>query len=401
MARILKKDAETDGPTTFGAALGLLFLFLVAGSFSPALAADPPSKYDPYLNSVMVIQSSEGVGTGFFISSDGLAVTNHHVVGQDNSVQVKLRSGRVVAARVLQKEKDMDLALISVPGGSQPKLSLARPEEGGVGADVIAIGTPKGLSWTVSKGIISGLRDGAPFGLKGRDHPVRLIQTDAAINTGNSGGPLILLDSGRVVGVNTLSAHKDVAEGISFAVSSANVLVAFADRLYGDRQPSAGPQTAAAPSKSGQSTLKAWLAAPGKNPNAPPPSAATSKGGGGVVVENDEYFLADNDNVGRLLVITGSLLNKAKADHAHLQVRAVLQDKNGLGLTSRTAFAGNILTDRELGRLSPAKIKSILDVRSGRQGENSRVRPNESVPFMIVFDNFPRNARKYDLEVIE
>ncbi|HEX7008034.1 MAG TPA: trypsin-like peptidase domain-containing protein, partial [Alphaproteobacteria bacterium] len=81
-----------------------------------------------------------------------------------------------------------------------------------------AIGTPEGLSWSVSKGIVSALRD-----LRG----LRLVQTDAAINHGNSGGPLIELGSGKVIGVNALSFRKDLAEGLNFAVSAEDVRMTF------------------------------------------------------------------------------------------------------------------------------------------------------------------------------
>jgi serine protease Do len=127
---------------------------------------------------------------------------------------VRLRSGTVIIGTVIASDADADLALVSVAHQSPVWLELAKPDEGGIGADVIAIGTPEGRSWSVSKGIVSAVRD-----VRG----TRLIQTDAPINRGNSGGPLILLDSGRVIGVNTFGLKKEVAEGLNFAVGALTV----------------------------------------------------------------------------------------------------------------------------------------------------------------------------------
>jgi len=182
----------------------------------------PPSKYDDYLSAVVIVRSSGGLGSGFFVSKAGLVVTNHHVVGRDATVSLKLRSGSVVMGTVIASDVNSDLALISVPHESPAWLQLAGPEEGGIGADVIAIGTPKGFEWSVSKGIVSALRE---------QGVTRLVQTDAAINKGNSGGPLILLDSGRVIGVNALSFRKDGAVGLNFAVSAQTVIATFGPYL--------------------------------------------------------------------------------------------------------------------------------------------------------------------------
>jgi S1-C subfamily serine protease len=176
------------------------------------------SKYDDFLNGVVVIRNADGIGTGFFVSSDGYIVTNKHVVGAEDYVSVKIRSGQVLVAKLVRTSPARDLALIKVEGKGFTWLQLSGGEDAGVGNDVLAIGTPKGLSWSVSKGIISAVRD-----LRN----VRMIQTDAAINSGNSGGPLIDLRSGKVVGVNSLTIRKDIAEGLNFAVSSEDVLRAF------------------------------------------------------------------------------------------------------------------------------------------------------------------------------
>ncbi len=190
---------------------------------APKTAARAPfeaakSKYDAFLDSVVVIQTADSVGSGFFVSSDGLIVTNRHVVGDENTVAVRTRDGGVGLGHVISRSALKDLALIRMPGSHFTHLRLSNGAQAGIGNDVIAIGTPEGLAWSVSRGIISAVRD------VGRVH---LVQTDTAINHGNSGGPLIDLTSGMVVGVNALGFRRDLAEGLNFAVSSEDVLATF------------------------------------------------------------------------------------------------------------------------------------------------------------------------------
>lgn len=212
--------------------VGLAFFSFLIGAvvFSAALPATAASRYEAVLEAVVVIRNSQGLGTGFFINNRGRILTNRHVVGPDKEVTVKLRNGRTMPGRVLHTWSEVDLALVGVDLPGSPFLNMARSDEGGVGDEVIAVGTPRGLSWSVSRGIISSIR---------QDGDIQLIQTDAAINAGNSGGPLILLDSARVIGVNTRSLAKDQAEGISFALSANTVKAAFArvkDKKFADQR---------------------------------------------------------------------------------------------------------------------------------------------------------------------
>jgi S1-C subfamily serine protease len=182
----------------------------------------PKSKYEKYLRCVVVVKRGKHMGTGFFINQQGLIITNYHVVDDAGQILILSRDMRVFAGKLLVYRKDLDLALIKTQSKSPGWLRLAKPGEGGEGSDVIAIGAPNGLTWSVSKGIVSGIRD---------DGIRRLIQTDAAINKGNSGGPLILTESGNVIGVTTLGFKKDITEGISFAVYIGEVKKAFAKFL--------------------------------------------------------------------------------------------------------------------------------------------------------------------------
>jgi len=170
----------------------------------------PPSKYDDFLNSVVVIQAGNSLGSGFFFDRGGLIVTNHHVIEGNTRVVVGLRDETKKEGRVVSVDRDRDLALIEVEDFQHSWLGLGKIEDAGIGSEVMAIGAPEGLSWSVSKGVVSAIRS---------NEKSILIQTDTAINHGNSGGPLISLESGKVVGVNTFGIRKDIAEGLNFAVS--------------------------------------------------------------------------------------------------------------------------------------------------------------------------------------
>ena len=165
---------------------------------------------------VVSVVASDRTGSGFLVDDAGHVVTNAHVVGSDRVVEVAF-GGRRVGATVRGVEPSVDLAVLTLdaPAGDVAPLSFA---EGGlrVGDPVVAIGAPFGLQGSLSTGIVSGLRRqiDAPngFAITG------VIQTDAALNPGNSGGPLLDL-SGRVVGVATqIATEGGRNEGIGFAV---------------------------------------------------------------------------------------------------------------------------------------------------------------------------------------
>ena len=162
------------------------------------------------------IVTPTGDGSGFVVSDDGLIVTNAHVVDQYPSVSVRLVNGQLHSGRVLGRDETLDLAVIKVDSRQawQP-MTLGEAADIDVGDEVIALGFPLGdelgRDYTVTTGIVSSLRT---YG------SVERIQTDAALNPGNSGGPLVDRD-GRVIGVNTSTAAD--YEGISFAISIASV----------------------------------------------------------------------------------------------------------------------------------------------------------------------------------
>ncbi len=206
--------------------------------------ADPKAVYDGAKASVGEIRAAtpqgESTGTGFVVSSDGLMITNAHVVDGAQEISVKLGDGETVRpAQLLGGDPSQDLAVLQVDAGAGglPALPL-RSEPVEVGDPVYAIGSPFGLSQTFTSGIVSAVgRDiQAPDGSAITD----VIQTDAAINPGNSGGPL-LDASGAVVGVNSQIASRGGGnDGIGFAIPATTVQALLA-------QATAGEQAAATP----------------------------------------------------------------------------------------------------------------------------------------------------------
>jgi serine protease Do len=151
------------------------------------------------------------LGSGFVIHPSGYVVTNAHVVERSATVQVRLASGRRLQGTVVGRDRRVDLALVKVDApGPLPVLPLGDSDRLAVGELVMALGHPFGLEQTVSLGIVS--RKGAP--LQAAAPGFDFIQTDAAVNPGNSGGPLVDM-GGQVVGVNTMAARNG---SIGFAI---------------------------------------------------------------------------------------------------------------------------------------------------------------------------------------
>jgi serine protease Do len=151
------------------------------------------------------------LGSGFVIHPTGFVVTNAHVVERSSTVRVRLASGRRLTGTVVGRDRRVDLALVKVESPDPlPVLPLGDSERLSVGELVLALGHPFGLEQTVSLGIVS--RKGAP--LQAAAPGFDFIQTDAAVNPGNSGGPLVDM-GGQVVGVNTMAARNG---SIGFAI---------------------------------------------------------------------------------------------------------------------------------------------------------------------------------------
>ncbi|HET7266651.1 MAG TPA: trypsin-like peptidase domain-containing protein [Oleiagrimonas sp.] len=154
----------------------------------------------------------QSLGSGVIVSPKGYVLTNNHVIAGAQDIQILLYDGRVARAQVVGADPDTDLAVLKLDVGDLPAIQIAtsKPRVGDV---VLAIGNPLGIGQTVTMGIVSAISRQLSSA-----NPENFIQTDAAINVGNSGGALVNTQ-GRLVGINTaLLGHASGAEGIGFAI---------------------------------------------------------------------------------------------------------------------------------------------------------------------------------------
>ena len=215
-------------------------------SYADAVAKAAPSVVNIYANKVVTEQAvrmftdplmqqlfggtpigtvkrrEQNLGSGVIVSADGYVLTNNHVIAGANDIQVLLYDGRVAKATLVGADEETDLAVLKIEAGNLPVIQMADPKKLRVGDVVLAIGNPLNLNQTVTMGIISAI--GRQLN---NSSPEDFIQTDAAINLGNSGGALVN-SNGDLVGINTLLIGKAAnAEGIGFAIpvdTATNVL---------------------------------------------------------------------------------------------------------------------------------------------------------------------------------
>jgi len=167
-----------------------------------------------------------GQGSGFIISHDGYILTNNHVIGDADTISVKLADGRKFKAKVIGKDPQSDVAVIKIKAKDLPVLPLGDSDKIQVGEFVIAIGNPFGLTQTVTVGVVSA-KGRSRLGITEYED---YIQTDAAINPGNSGGPLINIH-GEVIGINSaIFSRSGGYMGIGFAIPI-NMAKAVKDQL--------------------------------------------------------------------------------------------------------------------------------------------------------------------------
>src|SRR5467141_3424974 len=154
-----------------------------------------------------------GFGSGVVLDNKGHILTTNHVVEGAEKVIVTFDDGRVLSGTVVGGDEETDVAVVRVDGSTVPPAEYANSDKLKVGQPVLAIGNPLGLSGgpTVTSGVVSSLRRSLDLGSGG----LKVIQTDAAVNPGNSGGPLVDLE-GKVVAINTVTIP--YAEGIGFAI---------------------------------------------------------------------------------------------------------------------------------------------------------------------------------------
>jgi serine protease Do len=204
-----QRAAEHANPDREVDAVGILIRRLLSG------AGGNPGSDD---------RASGALGSGFVIRADGLIVTNRHVIVGARVIRVRLADGREVPARIVGADAITDIALLKVDAGPLTALRLGSSHTASVGDAVIAIGNPFGLGQSVSAGIISArartLED---------DPYIDFLQTDAAINRGNSGGPLLALD-GTVLGVTSaIFSPSGGSVGLGFAIPAETVTAVIGD----------------------------------------------------------------------------------------------------------------------------------------------------------------------------
>jgi len=254
------------------------------------------------LDATVLVRSGQRLGSGTIISPDGLVLTAAHVVASSDTVELQLHSGLRVKATVIRINEKSDTALLRIPDQSNSPCLPLGPAEFDLGSEIYAVGSPLGseLSFSVTRGIVSGFRD-----LDG----VHYVQTDASVNRGNSGGPLVD-QHGRWVGVIAWKPVGTGVEGIAFGIPSAAAFASLGLSL-GDETDPALARTQPLPNATKSSGLVVDLADPSTFSDAPATSddrrirgrapkgyALTATGlgmlavGGGVGI----YFIAVDDD---------------------------------------------------------------------------------------------------------
>jgi len=175
-----------------------------------SVGADFSGIIDIVVPSVVTIRTDVSQGTGFIISSDGYIVTNAHVMEGAKAAGIYTYDGEQHSVSLIGYDAELDIALLKI-SGSYEKLELENSDNVNVGEKVIAIGNPLGLQFSVSEGIVSAVHREGANGLEA------YIQTDAALNPGNSGGPLIN-KLGKVIGINNFKIGS--SESLGFALES-------------------------------------------------------------------------------------------------------------------------------------------------------------------------------------
>jgi serine protease DegS len=210
---------------------------IASGSFAGAVARAAPAVVNIYTRRVIreqVLPSpieqffgdtwpriqqrvQSALGSGVIVDAVGHVVTNNHVIADADVINVQLADGRETRATIVGRDPDTDLAILSIKLDNLPVMPLGRSDQARVGDEVLAIGNPLGLQQTVTHGIISATGR-SQLGIAAFEN---FIQTDAAINEGNSGGALVSVN-GELVGINTAIIAKNIGsagvEGIGFAI---------------------------------------------------------------------------------------------------------------------------------------------------------------------------------------
>ncbi|HEV7779555.1 MAG TPA: trypsin-like peptidase domain-containing protein [Luteibacter sp.] len=222
----VESAAAPQAPSSYADAVARAAPSVVNIYANKLVTEQPHTVYsDPVLQRIFSVPSGpaykkreQNLGSGVIVSGDGYVLTNNHVIASADDVQVLLYDGRVASAHVIGSDEETDLAVLKVDASNLPAIHIdENPRKPRVGDVVLAIGNPFGIGQTVTMGIVSAI--GRQLNLSS---PESFIQTDAAINFGNSGGALVNAN-GELVGINTALIGQAVgAEGIGFAIPVAS-----------------------------------------------------------------------------------------------------------------------------------------------------------------------------------
>jgi serine protease Do len=284
---------------------------------------------------------ARSMGSGFVISNDGYILTNHHVVENADEIEVLFADRQEYTATVVGSDRRSDLALLKIKARNLPTLKFAAQDSLKVGAWVLAIGSPFGLDYSVTAGIVSAIGRSIPT-QKGENY-VPFIQTDVAINPGNSGGPLFNLE-GQVVGINSqIYSRSGGSIGLSFAIP-ASVAVGVIEQLKDHGKVQRGWLGVAIQDVNKRLAESLQLGTPqGALINTVEPDSPADKGGikpGDVIVRFDGQIIVDS---GDLPHVVGMM---APGENAQVEIyregkRKKLTMKVGSLDTDRESIAAN------------------------------------------------------------
>lgn len=176
-----------------------------------SVSADFSGIFEDAVKSVVTIKTDISQGSGFFIANKGYIVTNEHVMEGATAANIITYDGETHSVALVGYNSEMDISLLKIDSSNYDYLKLGDSNNAQIGEKVIAIGNPLGLSFSVSDGIVSQIHREGPNGFEA------YIQTTAALNAGNSGGPLIDVE-GKVIGINNFKVSE--SEGLGFALES-------------------------------------------------------------------------------------------------------------------------------------------------------------------------------------
>lgn len=171
--------------------------------------------YAPFMDATVVIRNGGHLGSGFLVSKSGYIVTNHHVIEGASRVTVEKRDGSIAFGTVMLSDPNRDIAIVKIAAGDHKFMTMGHITDVQLGGPLFVIGAPMGLEYSLSKGSVSAIRS---KGMNGAN-PVLVIQTDATINSGNSGGPILSDETGLVVAVSAFGMFVDEATNLNFGIA--------------------------------------------------------------------------------------------------------------------------------------------------------------------------------------